>query len=693
MVWIPAGRPVHVGGYVIPGGFIYVGRGLLEERSGRPDPALIDPGLPVNPQACDHSGARMSYWPSYSAIEPGCRAAYLQWLADGRRAPGAYIGYVFLYFYGLERRLLVDAESSAAARAERAALVQEVRRLLGIYGTNGSFRGYAENLLSYMSLADSSRRYLTPPPGQQEGWGLPFELRLGLGQLAADREPVPAAWALAWLRLHPSGWLRTPATRCPAEFDEIFARRYRERSGSGMLLQAGDSFLQAAYRPASAGISGRDLAAGRRIPDVADDEHPLETLRGLAGAVCTELDAYSRYLGRHPDAAGSPAALALLPPGVERPMNAAGQALVGWARQSLGDTGYATVAAADLIERWSVASGGTGAGKSEAELLARALERFGLGMDPDVRFGGPALTAQEHVVLFRRSPGIASAPSAEYRAAATLVELGSAVALADGRLADAERDVIEQRVMARLGLGQDECCRLRAHFIRALADPPTPTVLRKHINQLPEAQRREAGDLIVAVALADGNIDTAEVNRVNRFFDALGLARPQLRAPGGEDLARLRTAGDPAPGYVIPQPPTQEKPSPELVILDPEVIRTRLAETERAASFLAQIFTGEDTSSFPEVPASAGPTAPQDEGTDAAVAGLDRPHRAFLARLADRPSWRRTELDDIAAQLGLLPDGALEIVNEAAFEAAGEPVCEGTDPIEINSYALKEMLG
>ena len=33
-----------------------------------------------------------------------------------------------------------------------------------------------------------------------------------------------------------------------------------------------------------------------------------------------------------------------------------------------------------------------------------------------------------------------------------------------------------------------------------------------------------------------------------------------------------------------------------------------------------------------------------------------------------------------------------EALNEAAFEAVGEPVCEGSDPIDINSYAVKEML-
>ena len=135
--------------------------------------------------------------------------------------------------------------------------------------------------------------------------------------------------------------------------------------------------------------------------------------------------------------------------------------------------------------------------------------------------------------------------------------------------------------------------------------------------------------------------------------------------------------------------PPEEPGSAAAVVLDPELIRARLAESERAASYLAQIFTGDDTGSQAAVP--TGLDTPEDESGSAP--GLDVPHRIFLTRLADRPSWTRRELDAIAAQLGLLPDGALEILNEAAFEAVGEPVCEGTDPVEINSYALKEMQG
>ena len=72
----------------------------------------------------------MSYWPSYSDIDPGCRATYLEWLANGRRDPDIDIGYVFLFFYGLERRVFFDAQHSSTARSEIPKLLNEVEELL-----------------------------------------------------------------------------------------------------------------------------------------------------------------------------------------------------------------------------------------------------------------------------------------------------------------------------------------------------------------------------------------------------------------------------------------------------------------------------------------------------------------------------------------------------------------------------------
>jgi len=683
-----------VSGYSLAGGLIYVGHRLPGAAGGMPDPALIDPSLPVDRRAPDHSGARMGYWPSYSEIDPGCRAAYLQWLANGRHEPGAYIGYVFLYFYGLERRLLVDAEQSAAARHEHQALVTEVQRLLSIYGANYSFRGYARGLLAVTAPADAGRRYLSPPPAAQDDGALSLELQLGLGQLAADRQPLPVDWAQAWLRLHPEVWLRTPATRCPAEFSEVFARRYHDRFGAGLLLQPGTETLDDTYRPASSAIRGQRRRSASAVPDVSGHGPTLERLRELADAACTDLDAYSRYLGRHPDDAGTAAALALLPPGIERPADAATQALLAWAHDSLGTTDCAEVSTAEFLARWPAAAPGSRPARSDALLLARFLERHGLGLEPDVRFGGRVPSGRAPVVLFRRALQMVTEPSDGYAAAVTLTQLGAAVASADGQVAAAEQDVLKRRVAAAFSLAEDERRRLRAHLVRVLADPPTSGSLRKRAALLTGEQRRAAGDLLVAVAGVDGVLDPAEIGLLNRMFDALGLDRAgvpgQFRTPGGDALTRVRTAGTPEAGYAIPRPASPEPDArPAAVVLDPQLIAARLAESARAASYLAEIFTDDEPDAVAPPGSSMVVAA---TGDSAAGPGLDVPHIALLRRLADQPSWSRGGFDSIAAGLGLMPGAALEMLNDAALDAVGEPVCEGTDPIELNSYALKEML-
>ena len=80
----------------------------------------------------------MPYWPSYSGIGPQARATYLDWLASGRSDTRYGVGYVFLYFYGLERRFFVDKPDED----EKRLLIAEVERLLRIYGDNRSVKGY-----------------------------------------------------------------------------------------------------------------------------------------------------------------------------------------------------------------------------------------------------------------------------------------------------------------------------------------------------------------------------------------------------------------------------------------------------------------------------------------------------------------------------------------------------------------------
>ena len=160
--------------------------------------SLTAPSSSSPTRACPRPASR-SPSSSLPSRSPEARRAYLQWLSSGRKAPHANIGYVFLFFYGLERRVFVDAKTDQAAAGDIPIIIAEVERLLSIYGKNNSFNNYASRFVDFLRQGQIlARRYQKAPPAPLPyGYEMPVELRIGLGQLAADKQPMPADWALA----------------------------------------------------------------------------------------------------------------------------------------------------------------------------------------------------------------------------------------------------------------------------------------------------------------------------------------------------------------------------------------------------------------------------------------------------------------------------------------------------------------
>ena len=262
--WYGPSMGLTVKDYVISGGLIYVGSNLPDHTGYQNDACLINPKLKVTSAQPWEAGNEMGYWPGYDRIPEKCRGAYLKWLASGRSEPEAYIGYVFLFFYGLERRLIIDGAKGEVSQAERTAIVNEVRRLLKIYGGNRSFRGYANNFLAmewalYQSekpapdYIDFDDRFCTEP------------FQLVLAKHVDAGKPIPADMALQWFRLNPNVSLRTPARRCAKEFRHLFIRRYKKKYGDGITVTPNKTRLYMGYRAASPSIRGDLKLKGARF--------------------------------------------------------------------------------------------------------------------------------------------------------------------------------------------------------------------------------------------------------------------------------------------------------------------------------------------------------------------------------------------------------------------------------------------
>jgi hypothetical protein len=239
--------------------------------------------------------------------------------------------------------------------------------------------------------------------------------------------------------------------------------------------------------------------------------------------------------------------------------------------------------------------------------------------------------------------------------------------------------------------------------------------LAKRLAGLDDTQRDGIGDFLVTVATADGVVSPAEITTLTRIFKLLGLdpaavySRVHAATAAGPPAAgpvTVRPAGAPTPGYAIPPRPTPParpdapdapdgtepaaRARPDavrgVVHLDEAAIAAKLRETVAVSALLGDIFV-DDTEGVPTPPPATTPTP-----AEAVVAGLDGGHSMLLRWLAGRDRWARAELEQRCADLKLLPDGAIDRLNEAAYDTAGDPLVEGEDPLDINPDVAQEML-
>ena len=655
--------------------------------SGCSEPALINPSLAVTSNGDYRSGDQMSYWPSYRTISATCRANYLAWLADGRRAPDAYIGYVFLYFYGLERRLLADTKNSPTAQAETPALIREIERLLGIYGPNHSFQSYASSLLEYLKCREVPKRlYEQPAPPSSRSYSRPLTLRVALSQLATDGNPLPADWALSWLMSDFEYYPSTAAKRCRSEFEEIFRIRYAEAFQEGIRLRPTQKALKVDYHPATNSFSAlSDTVPG--LTEVTIGATTLTKLRAIATEASDSLDAYSRWRGRNADA-NPVRGIGLLPAGlVANRQNSMLHGYDAYLKAQVRGFGTSVLPIQDVVTAWDTTVPQP-VKKQDAGLLAELLEKLGYGIDPDARHGKWSATSM--CAVFSLDADMPAAPSPVYTATEAVVRLAAAVALADGHAAEAECAHMEGHLASVAALSVNDRRRLSARFHRLLAEGLGLKGIRKaDLESYDEEDRRALSHFLLALAAKDGIISPAEITVLSKIYGLLGLDSADLYRQVHEATAGGRTSAT-EPVVVRPATPTKDgfsiprpKPKPSGFVLNDEVLRSLSEDTARVSGLLAKIAAETET-----VPHEV--VAPPEVTPDG---GLDASHRALLEHLAGRDGISANDFHVLAGSLDLMAVGAIEKLNDAAMDIAGDLLLEEDgEMLLIQSDIYREML-
>ncbi len=685
--WYEKGKNVRVRGCNIPGGLIYVGEKLPDLLGYGNDACLIDPRLKILPPESGDTDEELGYWPQYDRLSTRGRGLYLKWLAGNRSNPETDIGYVFLFFYGLERRLLIDGQKGKVSESERSDIINEILRLLEIFGKNNSFRGYSNNLLAMEwvlyqnnkpipSYIDFNNRYCSEP------------FQVVLAQYVASGKPIPAEIALMWILLRPEFGLRTPARRCAKEFGELFTHRYRNKFGDGILIKPNQTPLKLEYHAASPSMQGALSLNMPNLPNPFILTSPLKKISALVEECTSELESYSRYMGKKDVEPNRLAALSLLPkelvhqnPGVKITIDQLAQ---------LCATGPDLIAVDALYANL----GGTTPsplGRKELESLASLVEGMGFGMAPDIRFHNIKLMPDDKVAIFPNGHGSDFQPSKEFRIVGTMIRLAAMVCQSDKDLSPAEESTIQSLILENSGLNAAEKNSLMAFLHWCLRTPQGTAGLKQRLADVSPDGKTAISHILVSVAHADGSLDPREIKQLEKLYTTLGLDKDQVT----KDLHVLATANEPVTvalrdkeeSFSIPRSTAKESVTFKGFRLNEELIRIREEETRQVKGVLEGIFSDkvDDDVATDNAPATlASPNNP--------LVTLDETHMSFLHHLLTKETWDRASLYEICKARGLMIDGAMEVINEWAFKNANASLIDDGDPIFVDVNLAREIM-
>jgi tellurite resistance protein len=671
--WLAYSESVIVAGIEIKKGFLYVGPALLSP-SGATDPALIDPrkNVAATGQYNESHGAGCR---SYATATPSARRAYLRWLADGRSAPDADIAFVYLYFYGLERRIILDVLRDGTGTHDFPNLYKELKRLYTLYAAKSpSFRRHCAQLIELVEVAGSEdklyERDLVAFPTTLD---FPFLIRLALGQAVAATEAIPAQLAFSWAEHEPSIVRPSAVTRHAAYFKKLFLLAYTARYGKGLVIAPNRTKLKLSYQPASRGLDGSggvDMHFGE-VPDVAASTELVKLLQELVNQCAQKLEPYSLYIGRNPKGRTTSESYLVLP--FELWPEAAQFKLQ--TIKSLVGPAYRLFTVEELITHAGV---DPEIGQEEQQGLLLALVASGLGIEPNLTGLRRVLESAERVVLFENN-GVED--TAEDNGASTIarlsVELAAIIAHADGDFCERELDHLCKSIERWTHLAPPLRRRLQARACLLRASPVALSSMQRKIGLFDVAARAEIAGFAATMVLADGTASTAEVAVLEKIYQQLGLDAQTVYRDIHSPFAAgvMGKVGAAVDGAAQGQP----------FVLDREKIAALQSSSREIAERLAGIFNEE-----PEalVTGSVFHSASADAPT---VLGLDPIHSKFARILTSRATWDRAELVDVALDLAMMLDGALERLNEASLDQYDMMFIEGDDPIEINPELVEKL--
>ena len=714
--WISQPERVQIAGREVTITLSYVGTTGL---AGDDDPATqwtIDPTRPVLWEG-NSQVEIYPYRPAYDGLSPAARGAYLRWHDGGRIDPSMAVTYVELFLMGISAH--VGQNHGALPSGEVAHLAQELSRLDQLYFRNSPHQSArcSELLVLLPALDDELPAPTAPEPfvPNHPYWAIPPGFPIRLGRVLKAGEPVSPSLALEWLMVTGNSF-RTPVERAPDAFQSLFANRLEREYPRGFILPTPKSRL--AYRVwcPTRGSDWRTVTT--HLPDYSRLSAPLDKLRAVVLASTEELEPFSRYLGREgTDKADTTEARLLLPESIwPKDLVDAIDALASRIREGMLVLKVdELLAALGSMPREHVLS------KAGWERLSSGFLKRGLALEWAAK-GPPTATVASstmdpRVAVFHVGPVSASPPPhrADGESAFDQATLALQLALflvqndvaarpeGDTTLGGRDLARLQRAVMAQPSIDANDrrrlIARLRLRHEKTVTLPP----LRKAIGALSPESAGRLLRMLGDVAHEDGEVSPAEIGALRKIYRAFGRNQDDVYAlPHGAASCLTAAASDQSAQSGASSVKILRAAGGSVFQLDATRLAALEAETHAVQTMLAQIFVDDaaiDDDQLEPAKATESETSSDQGGRpdfshakrvdSPMLVGLDASHDGLARAMLGKQEHRRDELIALARGCGLMLDGALERINEAAYDTWDAPFAEGEDPLELSPEAIR----
>ena len=665
--WVPKNQVVEIAGRSI-NGLVYVGKppkvktGYFKNQHCQ---AYIDPSLPIKIGLGHTSRSKVTAFASYSTLSANDRGNYLNWLATGKSYEYFDPRFIQVYFLGLERRLLIDDPTAQ----DTIDIVDELDQLLIKFSNLNllyieemrHFYQLVTDVAPYYANATKSNYVLDPLIPKIEG-----------GLKILNNQPLTYQQFYCYLMEIDDENIQSVRQKYPQVFELKFKEEFEKLYPEGCeSILPDDVVMYREYQSISGEFSceGYFRFNGTELPAYLDIFIWQDVIHPLGLQIANELRQTQGMRKAFEETIVSPSYTGYNNTGLSSAyFNHQKNIAKNWKERILKEKSEILVE--DVLNFCSYSLPPGEINKALWEKTVSRFAEFGFGLIPDIclfmnyrDFDAPVTLVE----LETQDQSWAKTPK-KYFSVLVSVALGFLIFSKDGSLTKSQKSAIEELIKKTKGLTATEKSRLTHNYQRMLKIPPFEKFISRIGHYKKKIDPKIVRPFLAKCANMENSNTTKTVSLIETVYKRLGIDTALVYSDlHGEELTPDASVNH------------KKKSSPRE--LDYNKISKIRSETEKVSEVLGDIFSDQQEA-----------LAVNNIDLTSNVLGLDSKHEALVRNLIKRSSWTANEFQNLVKQQGLFPDGALELINEWAFDKFDAPLIDDHEGFHIEADVVEKLM-